>query len=249
MVPSIYPLETLHNSLSLRQVNDFLTGLCRSCCSRTHSGAPTAVALFDSLGSQAPGNTSFMQQQILSSSSLPLHPRSSDRPPWYSSGPSSTVSSAGPSSPTPLDSCPCFSFSENAPFSCPVGQEQLSGHPPGEGPLGMEEETLCGSKSWREAPTAGQGEMERSGRGAWEEALTQALPQVGTAEQEVLLPGALPRQGGEEGEATEVPLSQEAAFLAETPDVLEGHRGGASGQETPARCPEGQEDLASRAHL
>lgn len=181
MVPSIYPLETLHNSLSLRQVNDFLTGLCRSCCSRTHSGAPTgtswksqwpgicsasvtyclgmeaspvpsavpgwqaglqplahlprsscsrrhgnlwctsqrlpasdsqpplpppvpnsmgisarekadqvvfsslvaaAVALFDSLGSQAPGNTSFMQQQILSSSSLPLHPRSSDRPPW-----------------------------------------------------------------------------------------------------------------------------------------------------------------------
>lgn len=31
MVPTIYPLETLHNSLSLRQVNAFLTALCRSC--------------------------------------------------------------------------------------------------------------------------------------------------------------------------------------------------------------------------
>uniref|UniRef100_A0A672U1C9 Inositol hexakisphosphate and diphosphoinositol-pentakisphosphate kinase n=1 Tax=Strigops habroptila TaxID=2489341 RepID=A0A672U1C9_STRHB len=31
MVPTIYPLETLHNSLSLRQVNEFLTAVCRSC--------------------------------------------------------------------------------------------------------------------------------------------------------------------------------------------------------------------------
>ncbi|KAM6426731.1 inositol hexakisphosphate and diphosphoinositol-pentakisphosphate kinase 1 isoform 4-T5 [Liasis olivaceus] len=31
MVPSIYPLETLHNCLSLRQVSDFLTALSRSC--------------------------------------------------------------------------------------------------------------------------------------------------------------------------------------------------------------------------
>uniref|UniRef100_A0A4W6C4C9 Inositol hexakisphosphate and diphosphoinositol-pentakisphosphate kinase n=1 Tax=Lates calcarifer TaxID=8187 RepID=A0A4W6C4C9_LATCA len=30
MVPSIYPLETLHNSLSLKQVNEFLTGVCES---------------------------------------------------------------------------------------------------------------------------------------------------------------------------------------------------------------------------
>ncbi|KAJ7416749.1 Inositol hexakisphosphate and diphosphoinositol-pentakisphosphate kinase 1 [Willisornis vidua] len=35
MVPTIYPLETLHNSLSLRQVNEFLTGVCRS-CSESH---------------------------------------------------------------------------------------------------------------------------------------------------------------------------------------------------------------------
>uniref|UniRef100_A0A673CDV7 Inositol hexakisphosphate and diphosphoinositol-pentakisphosphate kinase n=1 Tax=Sphaeramia orbicularis TaxID=375764 RepID=A0A673CDV7_9TELE len=30
MVPSIYPLETLHNSLSLKQVNEFLTAVCES---------------------------------------------------------------------------------------------------------------------------------------------------------------------------------------------------------------------------
>ena len=30
MVPSIYPLETLHNSLSLKQVNEFLAGVCES---------------------------------------------------------------------------------------------------------------------------------------------------------------------------------------------------------------------------
>ena len=30
MVPSIYPLETLHNSLSLKQVNEFLTAVCEN---------------------------------------------------------------------------------------------------------------------------------------------------------------------------------------------------------------------------
>jgi len=30
MVPSIYPLETLHNSLSLKQVNEFLTTVCEN---------------------------------------------------------------------------------------------------------------------------------------------------------------------------------------------------------------------------
>lgn len=30
MVPSIYPLETLHNSLSLKQVNEFLGAVCES---------------------------------------------------------------------------------------------------------------------------------------------------------------------------------------------------------------------------
>lgn len=30
LVPSIYPLETLHNSLSLKQVDEFLTTLCKN---------------------------------------------------------------------------------------------------------------------------------------------------------------------------------------------------------------------------
>uniref|UniRef100_A0A8C6JDB0 Inositol hexakisphosphate and diphosphoinositol-pentakisphosphate kinase n=1 Tax=Melopsittacus undulatus TaxID=13146 RepID=A0A8C6JDB0_MELUD len=78
MVPTIYPLETLHNSLSLRQVNEFLTAVCRSC---SESHVQSTAALFDSMiGSQIPGDP-FMSQRILSSSSLPLRQRS-DKPPW-----------------------------------------------------------------------------------------------------------------------------------------------------------------------
>ncbi|NXE68228.1 VIP1 kinase, partial [Calcarius ornatus] len=120
MVPTIYPLETLHNSLSLRQVNEFLTAVCRS-CSESHE--PSTAALFDSMiGSQIPGDP-FMSQRILSSSSLPLRQRS-DKPPWYSSGPSSTVSSAGPSSPTSVDNCARFSFTEKLSISPPKSEEQ-----------------------------------------------------------------------------------------------------------------------------
>ncbi|KFP15680.1 Inositol hexakisphosphate and diphosphoinositol-pentakisphosphate kinase 1, partial [Egretta garzetta] len=119
MVPTIYPLETLHNSLSLRQVNEFLTAVCRSC---SESHVQSTAALFDSMiGSQIPGDP-FMSQQILSSSSLPLRQRS-DKPPWYSSGPSSTVSSAGPSSPTSVDNCARFSFTEKLSISPPKSEE------------------------------------------------------------------------------------------------------------------------------
>ncbi|XP_055572271.1 inositol hexakisphosphate and diphosphoinositol-pentakisphosphate kinase 1 isoform X3 [Falco cherrug] len=141
MVPTIYPLETLHNSLSLRQVNEFLTAVCKSC---SESHVQSTAALFDSMiGSQIPGDP-FMSQRILSSSSLPLRQRS-DKPPWYSSGPSSTVSSAGPSSPTSVDNCARFSFTEKLSVSPPKGDEQPSsqspeqeaGQPPGGG-LGAE---------------------------------------------------------------------------------------------------------------
>lgn len=126
MVPTIYPLETLHNSLSLRQVNEFLTAVCRSC---SESHAQSTAALFDSMiGSQIPGDP-FMSQRILSSSSFPLRQRS-DKPPWYSSGPSSTVSSAGPSSPTSLDSCTRFNFAEKFSISPPRNEEQLSSQSP-----------------------------------------------------------------------------------------------------------------------
>uniref|UniRef100_A0A8C4W2M7 Inositol hexakisphosphate and diphosphoinositol-pentakisphosphate kinase n=1 Tax=Gopherus evgoodei TaxID=1825980 RepID=A0A8C4W2M7_9SAUR len=122
MVPTIYPLETLHNSLSLRQVNEFLTSVCR-CYSSLHSRASTA--LFDSvIASQTPGDP-FMPQRILSSSSLPLRQRS-DKPPWYSSGPSSTVSSAGPSSPTSMENYARFGFTEKPSISPQISEERLN---------------------------------------------------------------------------------------------------------------------------
>ncbi|XP_065590248.1 inositol hexakisphosphate and diphosphoinositol-pentakisphosphate kinase 1 isoform X6 [Cyrtonyx montezumae] len=128
MVPTIYPLETLHNSLSLRQVNEFLTAVCRSC---SESHVQSTAALFDSMiGSQITGDP-FMSQRILSSS-FPLRQRS-DKPPWYSSGPSSTVSSAGPSSPTSLDSCTRFNFAEKLSTSPPKHEEQLSSQYPEQG--------------------------------------------------------------------------------------------------------------------
>ncbi|XP_065762169.1 inositol hexakisphosphate and diphosphoinositol-pentakisphosphate kinase 1 isoform X6 [Muntiacus reevesi] len=75
MVPTIYPLETLHNALSLRQVSEFLSRVCQR-----HTEAQ-AQASADS------------------------------------SGPSSTVSSAGPSSPTAVDgNCP-FGFSDQPSLS------------------------------------------------------------------------------------------------------------------------------------
>ncbi|XP_077173893.1 inositol hexakisphosphate and diphosphoinositol-pentakisphosphate kinase 1 isoform X9 [Paroedura picta] len=196
MVPSIYPLETLHNSLSLRQVNDFLTGLCRS----AQSGAPTD-----------------------------------------SSGPSSTVSSAGPSSPTPMDSCPRFSFSEKPPFSCRVGTERLSGQLPGEGALGTEENSCSSSRAWREAPAVGPGGVGcgSSLPGSWEQTLQQALQHMGAPGQEEELPGPLP---GMEREA-----QGDTEFLPAALNIWEGHSGGAGGQDKLGELPEGQEKLIGAA--
>lgn len=50
-----------------------------------------------------------------------------------SSGPSSTVSSAGPSSPTSLDSCTRFNFAEKLSISPSKNEEQLSGQSPEQG--------------------------------------------------------------------------------------------------------------------
>ncbi|KAF0042716.1 hypothetical protein F2P81_004053 [Scophthalmus maximus] len=125
MVPSIYPLETLHNSLSLKQVNEFLTGVCES-AGDPHTRTTRALsAMFDT--HNQPSVDSYIPQRVLTSS-ISLRSRS-DRPPWCeyrsssspstvsvsdvdSSGPSSTVSSAGPSSPTTADTSPRFSFSD-----------------------------------------------------------------------------------------------------------------------------------------
>ncbi|XP_030353682.1 inositol hexakisphosphate and diphosphoinositol-pentakisphosphate kinase 1 isoform X4 [Strigops habroptila] len=166
MVPTIYPLETLHNSLSLRQVNEFLTAVCRSC---SESHVQSTAALFDSMiGSQIPGDP-FMSQRILSSSSLPLRQRS-DKPPWYSSGPSSTVSSAGPSSPTSVDNCARFSFTEKLSISPPKSEEQLNsqspeqeeGQPPGRGldveveVSGLSEPSAPETLTWNKGPEPGK---------------------------------------------------------------------------------------------
>ncbi|XP_043099689.1 inositol hexakisphosphate and diphosphoinositol-pentakisphosphate kinase 2 isoform X12 [Puntigrus tetrazona] len=122
MVPSIYPLETLHNSLSLKQVNEFLTTVCEN-AGDSHTRTTRALsAMFDS--QNQPTGDSYIPHRVLSSS-VSLRQRS-DRPPWYSSGPSSTVSSAGPSSPTTADTSPRFSFSEKITLT-PQSSEEI--HP------------------------------------------------------------------------------------------------------------------------
>uniref|UniRef100_A0A672SUD2 Inositol hexakisphosphate and diphosphoinositol-pentakisphosphate kinase n=1 Tax=Sinocyclocheilus grahami TaxID=75366 RepID=A0A672SUD2_SINGR len=124
MVPSIYPLETLHNSLSLKQVNEFLTTDNQSVLTVcVYASPPVALsAMFDS--QNQPAGDSYIPHRVLSSS-VSLRQRS-DRPPWYSSGPSSTVSSAGPSSPTTADTSPRFSFSEKITLT-PQSSEEI--HP------------------------------------------------------------------------------------------------------------------------
>ncbi|XP_069910202.1 inositol hexakisphosphate and diphosphoinositol-pentakisphosphate kinase 1 isoform X10 [Oryctolagus cuniculus] len=81
MVPTIYPLETLHNALSLRQVSEFLSRVCQR-----HTDAQAQV--------------------------------SAD-----SSGPSSTVSSAGPSSPTTVDANSHFAFSDQPSLNSHVTED------------------------------------------------------------------------------------------------------------------------------
>ncbi|XP_040018363.2 inositol hexakisphosphate and diphosphoinositol-pentakisphosphate kinase 2 isoform X16 [Gasterosteus aculeatus] len=131
MVPSIYPLETLHNSLSLKQVNEFLTGVCES-AGDPHARTTRALsAMFDT--HNQPSVDSYTPQRVLSSS-IALRSRP-DRPPWYSSGPSSTVSSAGPSSPT-ADTSPRFSFSDKTPLTPQSSEETHSSQnaPPAQPP-------------------------------------------------------------------------------------------------------------------
>lgn len=117
MVPSIYPLETLHNSLSLKQVNEFLTGVCESAGdphTRTTRGQntnhdfplsmsqplslnltrgrcliPAALSAMFAAHNQ-PSVDSYIPQRVLSSS-ISLRSRS-DRPPWCEYGSISSIS-------------------------------------------------------------------------------------------------------------------------------------------------------------
>ncbi|XP_041034103.1 inositol hexakisphosphate and diphosphoinositol-pentakisphosphate kinase 1-like isoform X1 [Carcharodon carcharias] len=125
MVPSIYPLETLHNSLSLKQVNEFLSSISEI-CGKSHDGASKELtAMFETMGNSQPRVDEYIPQQVLPSAVASLSSRSrSEKPPWYSSGPSSTVSSAGPSSPNTSDNSPRFSFSEKSSLTPQSSEEQ-----------------------------------------------------------------------------------------------------------------------------
>nr|XP_054599071.1 inositol hexakisphosphate and diphosphoinositol-pentakisphosphate kinase 1 isoform X2 [Nothobranchius furzeri] len=108
MVPSIYPLETLHNLLSLKQVEEFLSKVCENSC---EAQAKTMKALSGLFNSESQTCLDSPQQPLSSSGSeASLQPR--NQPLWHGSIPSSTVSSAGPSSPVTDSSGLKFSFSE-----------------------------------------------------------------------------------------------------------------------------------------
>ncbi|XP_034541757.1 inositol hexakisphosphate and diphosphoinositol-pentakisphosphate kinase 2-like isoform X2 [Notolabrus celidotus] len=108
MVPSIYPLETLHNLLSLKQVDEFLNAVCES-SSEAHAKTMKALSsLFDSQSQ----TSLYSPQQPLSSSGSETSLRPPSQPMWHGSIPSSAVSSAGPSSPITESSGLNFSFSE-----------------------------------------------------------------------------------------------------------------------------------------
>ncbi|XP_041853057.1 inositol hexakisphosphate and diphosphoinositol-pentakisphosphate kinase 2 isoform X4 [Melanotaenia boesemani] len=108
MVPSIYPLETLHNLLSLKQVDEFLNSVCES-SSEAHAKTMKALSgLFDSQSQ----TSLYSPQQPLSSSGSEASLRPPSQPLWHGSIPSSAVSSAGPSSPMTESSGLNFSFSE-----------------------------------------------------------------------------------------------------------------------------------------
>ncbi|CAG5957673.1 unnamed protein product [Menidia menidia] len=108
MVPSIYPLETLHNSLSLKQVEEFLKSVCES-SSEAHAKTMRALSgLFDSQSQ----TSLYSPLQPLSSSGSEASLRPPSQPLWHGSIPSSAVSSAGPSSPTTETGGLNFSFGD-----------------------------------------------------------------------------------------------------------------------------------------
>uniref|UniRef100_A0AAX7SRP8 Inositol hexakisphosphate and diphosphoinositol-pentakisphosphate kinase n=1 Tax=Astatotilapia calliptera TaxID=8154 RepID=A0AAX7SRP8_ASTCA len=88
MVPSIYPLETLHNSLSLKQVSEFLTSVCQN-AGDPHTRTTRALSAMFGAHSQ-PSVDSYIPQRVLSSS-ISLRSRS-DRPPWCEYRSTSSIS-------------------------------------------------------------------------------------------------------------------------------------------------------------
>uniref|UniRef100_A0A665UIZ4 Inositol hexakisphosphate and diphosphoinositol-pentakisphosphate kinase n=1 Tax=Echeneis naucrates TaxID=173247 RepID=A0A665UIZ4_ECHNA len=84
MVPSIYPLETLHNSLSLKQVDEFLNTVCESSSeahAKTMKGESTLMFLL--FGSSQ--TSLYSPQQPLSSSGSETSLRPPSQPLWRES--------------------------------------------------------------------------------------------------------------------------------------------------------------------
>ncbi|KAM8781422.1 inositol hexakisphosphate and diphosphoinositol-pentakisphosphate kinase 1 isoform 9-T12 [Rhynchonycteris naso] len=148
MVPTIYPLETLHNALSLRQVSEFLSSVCQR---HTDAQAQVSTALFESMHSNQASDSAFSPPRTLHSPTMQLRQRS-EKPPWYSSGPSSTVSSAGPSSPTAVDGNCHFGFSDQ-PSLCSHVIEEHQG-------LELYQE-ICGNGA-QKLPIEGEQESNKS---------------------------------------------------------------------------------------
>ncbi|XP_069082284.1 inositol hexakisphosphate and diphosphoinositol-pentakisphosphate kinase 2 [Pleurodeles waltl] len=101
MVPSICPLETLHNSLSLKQVDEFLTFIASPSSDALPETPTDASSPSTCFGGRKVSLNTFTTTKILPTP----FPQPSDRQVqeklvFSSSGPSSNVSSAGPSSPS-----------------------------------------------------------------------------------------------------------------------------------------------------
>lgn len=228
MVPSIYPLETLHNSLSLKQVDEFLTTVCEN-AGDSHTRTTRALsAMFDT--QNQPSVDSYMPQRVLTTSvSMRQH---SDRPAWYSSGPSSTVSSAGPSSPTTADTSPRFSFSEKITLT-PQSSEEIHPAPHNTSQCVSSTSALTISESSilsedphpsipspilerpSEIPMGGTDSMCRCGGGETEDAPCSRSPDSPPMESFCGLPGSLPvllelrESSSEAGSSAQTPLTPE----------------------------------------
>ncbi|XP_016312985.1 inositol hexakisphosphate and diphosphoinositol-pentakisphosphate kinase 1-like [Sinocyclocheilus anshuiensis] len=109
LVPSIYPLETLHNSLSLKQVDEFLTTLCKNGSETQFKRLKSLSAMFES-HSQPSLDVDNQETPI----STPVRNQPASQSLWYASGPPSTVSSAGPSSPSVPQPSSNFRFNSEA---------------------------------------------------------------------------------------------------------------------------------------
>ncbi|XP_050955145.1 inositol hexakisphosphate and diphosphoinositol-pentakisphosphate kinase 2 isoform X4 [Labeo rohita] len=105
LVPSIYPLETLHNSLSLKQVDEFLTTLCKNGSETQFKRLKSLSAMFET-HSQPSIDVDNQETPI----STPVRNQPTAQSLWNASSPPSTVSSAGPSSPSVAEPSSNFRF-------------------------------------------------------------------------------------------------------------------------------------------